>query len=135
MTLHASDAAAIKWNAGELTAVEECSGIMWELENGEYLPYGSDLRRKRITGVYVADDVTLRVPFNTTAGSDYLLLNADYKAKTERAFRVEYDAAGTFYRQLNMTITKCNPIISNASGEVTMVEVTLVNTGTTKSEN
>jgi len=135
MALVASNDAAIKWNAAELTAVEECGGIQWELESGEYLPFGSDMRRKRVTGVYVAEDVTLRVPMNTTAGSDYMLLNADYKAKTERAFKVEYDSGGTVYRQLNMTIVKANPILSNSSGEVTMVEFTLVNTGATKSES
>lgn len=135
MTQYASDDNAIKWNAAELTEVEECDGIKWELESGEYLPFGSDLRRKRITGVSIADDVTLRVPMNHTAGSDYMLLNADYKAKTARAFRVDYDSAATYYRQLTMTIVSCNPILSNASGEVTMVEVKMVNTGSTITEN
>ena len=135
MTQYASNDNAIKWNGAELTAVEDCDGIKWELESGEFLPYGSDLRRKRITGVTVADDVTLRVPMKHTAGSDYMLLNADYKAKTARALRVDYDAAGTYYRQLTMTIVSCNPIISTASGEVTMVEVKMVNTGSSITEN
>lgn len=135
MPLVASHETTIKWNGAALTAVEDCDGIKWELESGEFLPYGADLRRKRVTGVYVPEDVTLRVPMNTTAGSDYVVLNADYKAKTERAFRVEYNTGGSFYRQLNMTIVKANPIISTASGEVTMVEFVLVCTGSTKSEN
>ena len=135
MTQYASDDNAIKWNGAELTEVEECDGIKWELESGEFLPFGSDLRRKRVTGVYVAEDVTLRVPMNHTAGSDYMLLNADYKAKTERALRVDYDSAGTYYRELDMTIVSCNPIVSTQSGEVTMVEVKMVNTGSAIAEN
>jgi len=133
MPLLGSVDAAILWNAAELTAVEECPGIAWELETGELLPIGGDLRRKAVTGVYVADDVSIKVPMDSTAGSDYMLLNADYKAKTARALRVNYDGAAAIYRSLTMTITKANPVIVN--GQITMVEFTLVNTGTTKTES
>lgn len=126
-----SDDLVISWNAAALTAVEDFSGISWELATGDLCPFGSDMKRKAVTGIFVADDVTLKVPMNDTAGSDFMVLNAAAKAKTECALKAAYGA--TYYRQLSMTITKANPV--PAGGEITMVEFTLVNSGATRTEN
>jgi hypothetical protein len=118
------------WAGSPLTAVEDCNGIQIELASGESLPYGADLRKKRVTGIRIADDVTFKVPFDDAGGSDFTILNAAHKAKTEAAFKGAIGA--TVYRQLNMTCTKCNPI--PAGGETVMAEITLVNTGTALTE-
>jgi hypothetical protein len=120
----------ISWSGAPLTAVEDCNGIQIEMASGETLPYGADLRKKRVTGIRIPDDVTFKVPFDDAGGSDFTILNAAFKAKTEVAFKVAIGA--TVYRQLSMTPTKCNPIITG--GETTMCEVTLANTGATLTE-
>jgi hypothetical protein len=131
MPILGSDQVEISWEAAELTAIEECNGIVLELASGELCPFGANLKRKAVVGVQIADDVTFKVPMNDTAGSDFVIMDAAYKAKTEGTFKVMYGA--TYYRSLEMTATKCNPIPSG--GEITMVEVTLVNTGDTLTEN
>lgn len=120
----------LSWSGAPLTAVEECNGIQIEMASGEALPFGADLRKKRVTGIRIPDDVTFKIPFDDTAGTDFTILNAAFKAKTEAAFKVAIGA--TVYRQLSMTPVKCNPVL--AGGETTMVEVTLVNTGTALTE-
>lgn len=126
-----SDQVAISWNGSALTAVEDCSGINIELATGELLPFGASLKRKAVTGVKIADDVTLKVPMDDTGGSDFVILAAAHKAKTAAALKVQYGA--TYYRQLTMVPIACNPI--PAGGDVQMVEVKLANTGTAVTEN
>jgi len=130
MALADSSDIVISWNAAPLTTVEECNGIQLEMASGDSLPFGADLKRKRVTGVRIPDDVTFKVPFDDGAGTDFTILNAAFKAGTAAAFKVAIGA--TVHRTLTMTPTKCNPI--PAGGETTMVEITLVNTGTALTE-
>lgn len=130
MAFAGSNDIVLSWAGAPLTAVEDCNGISWELASGESLPFGATLRKKRVIGVLIPEDVTFKVPFDDAAGSDFTILNAAFKAKTEAAFKVAIGA--TVYRQLDMTVTKLNPVL--AGGEVTMIEGTLVNTGATMTE-
>jgi hypothetical protein len=120
----------LKYNSSALTAVEDCNGIQLEWATSDSLPFGADLKRKRVVGVLIPGDVTGKVPLDDTGGSDYMLLHADCVAKTARTFEVECGA--TISRQLTMTCIKCDPIL--AGGDVTMAEFTLVNTGATLTE-
>lgn len=130
MALAGSNDITISWAGSPLTAVEECSGIQYELANGDALPFGSSLQRKRVIGVRIPDNVTLSIPFDDAAGSDFTILNTAFKARTEAAFKVTIGS--TVSREISMTAIKCNPVL--AGGEVTMVEVELAPTGSTLTE-
>ena len=131
MALIDSSTVVISWAGAELTDVEDCNGINLEYGTKEMLPYHATLKKKAVTGIQIADDVTFKVPMNDTGGSSYAILEAARRAKTEAAFKVAYGA--TYYRQLNMTCIKLNPV--PGGGDVVMVEVTLVNTGTAVTQN
>lgn len=130
MALIDSSDVTISWNSAPLTEVDECNGIQIERSTSDSVPFGADVRKKRVSGFFISEDVTLKVPLDDTAGTDFMLLWADYKANTERTFEVSLGASVS--RSLSMTIIKANPIL--VGGEITFYEFTLANTGGTLTE-